>query len=486
MIENFLSENNCIISNKIVKPNVTPPAPVTPPVSSYITFVDPIVKQICVENWGSNGEITDIQAAAVTDLGTVFVNNTDITSFNELQYFTGLTTLKNNAFTRCTNLSSITLPSSITTLENGIMAQSIEESYGCFLSSGLTAITIPESVTSIGDIAFALCPNITSLTIPETIINIGEAAFVITGLTTITANSKIPCSIQNSTFGNCANLTNIYVPAESVDTYKTAEGWSWSEYVSIIKAQISPTTPITFADPVVKQICVENWGSNGEITYEQAAAVTSLRGEFTSNTQITSFNELQYFTGLTSINFYSFKDCSNLTSVVIPESVLSIAEHAFYGCNSLTSVTIPNSVTYIGPLAFISCSSLTSITIPNSVSRIDYQAFQGTGLTSIRIPNSVSAIGNRAFLDCTALTSIIIGNSLTKLNYQILANCTSLTAINIAVETPPSFVAADFPFYNTPNLANIFVPTGTVDTYKAATGWSNYANIILEELPPPK
>lgn len=258
----------------------------------------------------------------------------------------------------------------------------------------------------------------------------------------------------------------------------------------IVKPIVTPPAPvspyITFVDPVVKQICVENWGSNGEITYEQAAAVTSLRDEFTSNTQITSFNELQYFTGLTSINFYSFKNCSNLTSVVIPESVLSIAEHAFYGCNSLTSVTIPNSVTYIGPLAFISCSSLTSITIPNSVSRIDYQAFQGTGLTSITIPNSVSAIGNRAFLDCTALTSIIIGNSLTKLNYQILANCTSLTAINIAVETPPSFVAADFPFYNTPNLANIFVPTGTVDTYKAATGWSNYADIILEELLPPK
>ena len=74
-------------------------------------------------------------------------------------------------------------------------------------------------------------------------------------------------------------------------------------------------TPIVFADSEVKRLCVENWGSNGEITYDQAAAVTDLGGVFGYNTAITSFDELQYFTGLTSIGVAAFDDCSNLKSV---------------------------------------------------------------------------------------------------------------------------------------------------------------------------
>ena len=98
MIESFLSGINCIIDNKIIKPTVIPPAPVTPPVSPYITFADPEVERICIENWSSDGVgLTYEDAAAVTDLNSFF-RFSSIKTFEELQYFTSLTSLSNHAF----------------------------------------------------------------------------------------------------------------------------------------------------------------------------------------------------------------------------------------------------------------------------------------------------------------------------------------------------------------------------------------------------
>ena len=155
---------------------------------------------------------------------------------------------------------------------------------------------------------------------------------------------------------------------------------------------------------------------------------------------------------VTSIGWYAFINCSDLTSVTIPNSVTSIGQYAFYGCSGLTSIkveagntvydsrdncnaiiktetnelfsgckntVIPNSVKSIGWNAFYGCSGLTSITIPNSVTSIGDDAFEGcSGLTSITIPNSVTSIGSRAFEGCNGLTSITIPNSVTSIGYD--------------------------------------------------------------------
>jgi hypothetical protein len=87
----------------------------------------------------------------------------------------------------------------------------------------------------------------------------------------------------------------------------------------------------------VKAICVNHWDTDGdgELTYAEAAAVTNLGGAFSSNQNITSFDELQYFTGLTFIGDYEFYYCTNLTSIVIPENVTSIGYQAFLECYNL-------------------------------------------------------------------------------------------------------------------------------------------------------
>ena len=155
----------------------------------------------------------------------------------------------------------------------------------------------------------------------------------------------------------------------------------------------------------------------------------------------------------TTIGDYAFFDCSGLTSVTIPNTVNTISQYAFLGCSGLTNITIPNSVTSIGESAFESCSGLTSISIPNNVTTISESAFYGcSGLTSVTIPNSVTSIGIYAFIRCSGLTSV-----------------------TVQATTPPTLGNDSF---NNTNDCPIYVPSASVEAYKAATNWSTYASRI--------
>ncbi|MBQ9338721.1 MAG: leucine-rich repeat protein [Paludibacteraceae bacterium] len=224
-----------------------------------------------------------------------------------------------------------------------------------------------------------------------------------------------------------------------------------------------------------------------------------------------TYNSVTY--SVTSIGDFAFSRCSGLTSVTIPNSVTNIGNQAFNGCTGLTSVTIGNSVTSIGDFAFSRCSGLTSVTIPNSVTSIGDYAFAGCiGLTSIIvengnsmydsrnncnaiiktannelilgcqntiIPNSVTEIGDNAFADCSVLISVTIPNSVTSIGREAFYNCTSLTSVTIEAGTPPTI--GEYCFYYTdtnPLNISVYVPCGTLDAYKNAAGWSDYASKI--------
>ena len=135
---------------------------------------------------------------------------------------------------------------------------------------------------------------------------------------------------------------------------------------------------------------------------------------------------------VTRIGDEAFRECTDLTSVTIPNSVTEIGIYAFAGCSGLTSVTIPNSVTSIGFGAFLGCSGLTSLTIPNSVAFTGYDTFGGcTGLTSVTLPNGITVIESGLFCGCTGLTSINIPNSVTRIERKAFAGCTGLTSVTI-------------------------------------------------------
>ena len=165
----------------------------------------------------------------------------------------------------------------------------------------LEEANIPDSVTSIGEYAFYCCSGLTNITIPNSVTSIGGSAFYnCSGLTNITIGNSVP-SIGGSAFYNCSSLTNITIP----DSVTSIEGGAFNSCSSL--------TNITIPDSV------------------------------------------------TSIGGSAFRGCSGLTNITIPNSVTSIGEDTFRGCRGLTNITIPNSVTSIGGWVFNYCSSLTNI-----------------------------------------------------------------------------------------------------------------------------
>ena len=159
---------------------------------------------------------------------------------------------------------------------------------------------------------------------------------------------------------------------------------------------------------------------------------------------------------VTCIGNDAFDNCRSLTSVTIPDSVMSIGDSAFRYCTSLTSVTIPDSVTSIGDTAFQYCTSLASVTIPDSVTSIGGRAFDGcASLTSVTIPDSVTSIGDWAFDGCTSLTSVTIPDSVTSIGDWAFDGCTSLTSVTI----PDSVTSiGDWAFAYCKSLTSVTIP----------------------------
>ena len=160
----------------------------------------------------------------------------------------------------------------------------------------------------------------------------------------------------------------------------------------------------------------------------------------------------------------AFQFCKNLTSITIPNSIVSIGDCAFYGCENLTSITIPNGVESIGQHAFLRCNNLTTVTIPNSVKYILHYAFgECNNLTAVEIPAGVIRICEGAFAKCSNLTTVIIPNSVEIIEESAFQECISLQNVTCLATTPPELSGnMIFPF---PNTAILTIPCGTFSAY---------------------
>lgn len=195
-----------------------------------------------------------------------------------------------------------------------------------------------------------------------------------------------------------------------------------------------------------------NDGLELEVTFYQ----NTRYGTYFENTvipeEVTYMNRTRKVTSIGSKAFMN----SPLTSVTIPNSIISIEDEAFKNCIALTSIAIPNSVTFIGSGAFSGCSGLTSVSIPNSVTSIGGSVFYGCGgLTNVTIPNSINIIPDKIFYDCKSLTSINIPNNVTFIGALAFSRCSGLTSVTI-----PKNVTAidDGAFSNCWRLATIIIP----------------------------
>ena len=304
----------------------------------------------------------------------------------------------------------------------------------------LLTVQLPQGITALGENAFRSCSALTTVTLPETLTSIGNYAFLrCSALTSITLPDGVT-TIGNSTFSNCTSLTSIDLPdgVKSIGLY-------------------------TFYNcTALKSITLPK-----ELT-------TIGNDAFRSCTSLTSIDLPE---GLTSIGDYAFQSCTSLTSIDLPDGVKSIGLYTFYNCTALKSITLPKELTTIGDYAFRDCTSLTSIDLPDELTSIGYMAFLGcTSLTSITLPDGLESIGNNAFQNCTSLTSIDLPDGLKSIAKATFHSCTSLTTVTCQATGVPNLGAEAFD--NCFKLANIYVPAGSVDDYKAATGWSAYENII--------
>ena len=308
-----------------------------------------------------------------------------------------VTNIGSSAFFDCSGLTSVTIPNSVTNIGNyafhgcsGLTSVHIADlAKWCGISFGnteanplccahdlylndvkVTALTIPNGVTTIGSSAFSGCSGLTSVTIPDSVTSIGNFAFY-----------------------GCSGLTSVYI------------------------TDLAKWCGISFGSPEANPLCyVHNLYLNGvNVTaLTIPSSVTNIGSyAFSGCSGLTSVTIPNSVTNIGSGAFYV---CSGLTSVTIPDSVTSIGNYAFYKCSGLTSVTIPNSVTSIGSSAFSGCSGLTSVTIPNSVTTIESYAFSGcSGLTSVTISDGVTGIDYGAFFGCSELASVIIPKSVTSI-----------------------------------------------------------------------
>lgn len=289
---------------------------------------------------------------------------------------------------------------------------------------------------------------------------------------------------------------------------------------------------IVFADEVVKRLCVNNWDNNGdgEISLSEAEAVADLGSVFKEKKNIDTFNELRFFTGLTSIpdyafskssirqliipdtvisvGNYSFNQCSNLQGeLVLPECLSSIGNYAFAGCSNLAGDLDLTNVTTVGVGAFSGCTGLQGrLFLGNGITIIKNQTFYNCGFSgSLVIPDSVAEIGERAFSGCSNFRgSLTLGNGVTKIGIMAFV-CGDVYTYYCPFDTlicrrsvPASLskngggrVSDVWPFsetksgttamgssYNYKAPGTIYVPIGSAESYENGWSWASSARVL--------
>jgi hypothetical protein len=436
-----------------------------------IQFADFNVEFKCLIRWDTNDDaaLSKEEAAAVTEIApNAFSWSFDMTTFDELEFFTGLKSIGDGAFYDCANLTSITLPNSLISIGKE-----------AFASCRLTSITLPNSVTTIGEAAFQYGGSFNDITIPESVTSIGRSAFNGCNITSLTWNAK-----------NCSSNGNMQT--------RNIERVTIGDEVVVLPDYFVNSSKITKVNIPQSVTTIGNWAFNGcsglsSITIPDSVARIG-GNAFAGCVNLT---DIDIPDAVNYIGEEAFANDINLVSVTIGKSVSEIRYSVFEGCNiknltwnarncssngdmptrNIERVTIGDEVVVL-PDYFVKGSKITTVNIPQSVTTIGSQTFRDcSGLTNVNIPNSVTHIGGEAFFGCSGLTSITIPGSVTSIDGSAFCDCNGLDTVTCLALCPPVIYWSAFSSDCKKN-ALLRVPVTAIQDYKSASDWMWFKHIV--------
>lgn len=375
---------------------------------------------------------------------TVRHGNTDYT----------VTTVQSNAF-KDNEITSISLPNTISVMGDA-----------CFEScSRLESVTLPAGLTSLGNSCFYDCRNLASVTLPEGITTLGVNCFYrCTSLTPVTLPEGIE-ELGYQCFYGCTSLESVVLPG-SLRTIGNNCFYDCSALKSVTFGGSIGALPekcfygCTSLESIALPEGVKELGENCFYRCSNLASVTLPES-------------------ITRLADFCFAECTSLSSITLPNSITDMGFRCFFRCSGLESVTLPEGITLLPSNCFESCSSLVSVNLPGSILSLGSDCFIScTSLSSITLPEGLEMISGRCFYRCTSLTSIKLPRSLNYIGGSCFANCSYLTDVTCQWDTPAGVDADTDIFENIYTECRLHVPVGSTSAYMSTEPWSAFKYVV--------
>lgn len=392
----------------------------------------------------------------------------------------GVSTLPSNLFANCTSLKSFTIPDTVYKMESGVFD-------GC---TSLTTADITTNITRIEDYTFRNCPMMKNVVLHKDINYIGSNVFVGCG-----GKLTINCNVLNS---NTSETTGKFADAKFTEVVISDDVTIIGNYTFY---NCDNLRTITIPDNVVSlgqgamskcdMLQSATIGKGVEVINRNMFSECKMLSDFTIPDHVTSIGEYAFAqTALKSVTIpdsvtlvgeYLFNGCTSLTSATIGAGTTNLTRYMFAGCSALKTVVIPENVTTIKDGVFSSCMSLSEISLPAGLTSLGGSVFLDCeSLLSLVVPDGVNSIYNRAFNGCHNMVSLTLGSGVTSI-YPDALDCDNLSKLFCKATTPPYFSTGS----NWNGLSyltsscNIYVPSESVELYKAAQYWGTRADMIF-------